>query len=313
MNRVFECRLFYSVPFSDSAESKSSIATNALAKEKVGCKGCKWRGKSLRGHLVRSESNCETLYDMEVLAEEAKHARRQKVAEWGIRNKEKVAERKAVWESTRRKKRKKMGSSGLKEESSSQDPLTMMDTKQEWKLECAQCGKAYSTQFALNRHIAAEHLGTRHECEECQASYARKERLDRHIAAEHLGMRHQCEECQASFARKESLEHHKVKDHSSAKEIRVACDECDKSFSTTSGLNRHKSEEHLRLMEYQCSDCPKKFSRKENLNRHITSGKHHFMYFCEQCKLTMMLRSRAARDKHLKQCSPVSVKILKME
>ena len=104
------------------------------------------------------------------------------------------------------------------------------------------------------------------------------------------------------------MNHHNLKVHSSEEDIRVACDECEKSYSTREGLKRHKSSEHLGLREYLCKDCPAQFARKDNLDRHMMRGKHYFMYFCEQCKLTMLLRSRVARDKHVRQCSSASMK-----
>ena len=109
--------------------------------------------------------------------------------------------------------------------------------------------------------------------------------------------------------RKESLNHHIRNVHSSENKIRVSCDECDMSFSSVSALNRHKSNQHLGLKNYQCNDCPAKFATKDNMVRHQQGDRHHFMYFCEKCKLTMLLRSRSARDRHAKLCSPTSTKI----
>ena len=95
----------------------------------------------------------------------------------------------------------------------------------------------------------------------------------------------------------------KLKVHSSEEDLRVLCDECDKTYSNRDGLKRHKSSEHLGLRDYKCLECPSKFARKDTLDDHMRRGKHYFMYFCSQCKLTTLLRSKVARDKHVKQCS----------
>ena len=112
-----------------------------------------------------------------------------------------------------------------------------------------------------------------------------------------------------SIIKKETLNHHKLKVHSSKEDLRVSCDECDKTYSNRDGLKRHKSSEHLGLRDYKCLECPAQFARKDTLDDHMRRGKHYFMYFCEQCKLTMLLRSKVARDKHVKQCSPALMKM----
>ena len=163
---------------------ESAKATSAPAKHLVKslkCKGCKWQGKSLRGHLKRAETPCEELYDMEVLEREAKDAHRQRVAEWVMRNKEKIAERKAI---TRRVK--SFATLKLKEEASPQDPLTVVVKKEDEKVECVECGNSYSSQVSLNRHKAADHLGLSYECEECPAMFARDGALEYHNSTQFL-------------------------------------------------------------------------------------------------------------------------------
>ena len=165
--------------------SETDEATSAPSKQLIRCKGCKWQGKSLRGHLRRAESHCEAFYDMKVLEGEAKEVQRQKRVEWKMKNKEKIAERKAkLRESTKGKKIiKRISSSAtlnLKEEDLPQDPLTFVDRKEGWRVECAECGKSYSSQFSLNRHMAADHLGLRYECEECPVTFPRDGALEYH-------------------------------------------------------------------------------------------------------------------------------------
>ena len=52
------------------------------SKEIAQCKGCSWKGKSLRGHLVRSKFGCKDLYDMQGLAVEAQRVQDLQKAKW---------------------------------------------------------------------------------------------------------------------------------------------------------------------------------------------------------------------------------------
>ena len=141
----------------------------------------------------------------------------------------------------------------------------------------------------------------------------RKESLSHHIRKVHSpeDSRIVCDECDKTYSNMDNLKRHKSNEHLGLGEskIRVTCDKCYMSFSSASALNRHKSNQHLGLRNYQCNDCPAKFATKDNMARHQLRNKHYFMYFCEKCKLTMLLRSRSARDRHVKQCSPTSTKI----
>ena len=61
------------------------------AKQKVGCKGCDFDKGSLRGHLARTTKGCKNLYTAEELKElemAAEEAKRQRIAEWKVRNRE---------------------------------------------------------------------------------------------------------------------------------------------------------------------------------------------------------------------------------
>ena len=69
---------------STSAGSHTATASKGGATESSLqlCKGCPWSGKSLRGHLARTNSGCQQYYDMDALAKEAQRLKKQQEAQW---------------------------------------------------------------------------------------------------------------------------------------------------------------------------------------------------------------------------------------
>lgn len=141
---------------------------------------------------------------MEVLEREAKEAHRQRIAEWGMKNKEKLAERK----STMRRKRK-TATKNIKEEDLFQDPLEMKE-----KYGCSICGETFAKFAHRDLHELQVHSSDgwvrRVECDKCDKSFSNRFSLNRHKSAEHLGLRLECEECPATFARDSALEYHNI-------------------------------------------------------------------------------------------------------
>ena len=160
--------------FSESGDLTSPPPT----KQKVGCKGCDFDKGSLRGHLARTTKGCKNLYTAEELKElemAAEEAKRQRIAEWKVKNRE------ANREKQRRIKRE-ISAATLKSkmEESSHDPLTLTDDKGNVRFKCVECDNSYTKTFSLNRHMATEHLGLRFKCEECIATFPRDHDLEYH-------------------------------------------------------------------------------------------------------------------------------------
>ena len=363
------------------------IPVPTATKAKVSCKGCKWQGKSLRGHLRRAETQCDKHYDMELLERDAKEASRQQRSEWELKNRERRSVSKTIL-----RKKKTSTAQNLKDEDLFRDPLEVKDM-----YGCSICGEAFAKLGLRDLHELQYHSSDgwveRAEYEENRESSSNKENISHmsvasapekqgvvckgckwsgtslrrhlrrvdsqckkfydmkvleraaleanrkrnrerikkrrriekerssiegdnldhpksqgHSSCENDDSRVACDECDKTYSNKDALKRHKSNKHLGLKEYK-SCDECDKRYSTRDALKRHKSIEHLGLMEYKCIECPGNFARKDTLDEHMRRGKHYFMFFCPQCKLTMMLRSKFARDKHVAQCGSTSIKL----
>ena len=144
---------------------------------------------------------------MELLKREAEEVRRQQSAEWVLNNKEKMAKKKAVWESTKRKKRTKRVRASAKEEDLFHDPLEVKE-----KYGCSICGEVFTKLGHRDLHELQVHSSDgwvqRAECGECDKSYSNKENLNRHMSNEHHELReYQCEDCPGKFARDDLLDY----------------------------------------------------------------------------------------------------------
>uniref|UniRef100_A0A8C4RN60 Uncharacterized protein n=1 Tax=Erpetoichthys calabaricus TaxID=27687 RepID=A0A8C4RN60_ERPCA len=102
---------------------------------------------------------------------------------------------------------------------------------------CLECGKQFTQQSDVNRHMKV-HTGEKtYCCHECDKSFSRKSDLQRHSRI-HTGEKpHCCPECGKSFHRRSSLQRH-IRIHRGKKPH--CCPECGKSFAYISDLQNHR-------------------------------------------------------------------------
>lgn len=134
---------------------------------------------------------------------------------------------------------------------------------------CSQCGKLFSNQSHLNRHIRTIHQKRRDQvCEHCNKSFGLPETLQVHIRNVHNKQRDfTCPRCDRSFSEKKSLTVHIATVHDGRRPF--TCNVCDKRFTQRSNLRNHFRTVHQRLAPYKCPECGKRSSHKSNLKSHL--------------------------------------------
>ena len=146
---------------------------------------------------------------------------------------------------------------------------------------CNECGKSFTGQPSLKRHIEAQHLGIRYTCTFCGKQYNKETSLNSHVKVVHEGHPKEsfvCNECGRTFATRTGLKYHFYVHNPDAKDDRpqswskpqprVQCQECGKDFAGQKGLKIHTDTVHLGLKPFNCDVCGEAFGRKSNLNQH---------------------------------------------
>ena len=106
--------------------------------------------------------------------------------------------------------------------------------------QCNPCGKSFSNDKSLNRHIFTVHCDVRkYSCEFCGKSFKRKDHLKDHVHTQH------------GFGLKD-----------------LPCSFCGKMFSNAN-LKRHVYEVHEDHKNYGCNSCETSFTRTDALKKHI--------------------------------------------
>lgn len=131
-------------------------------------------------------------------------------------------------------------------------------------LECNKCGKIFSTESNVKRHIKTVHEEGRYQCSFCKKIYPKEDSLQRHIKSVHEEIRHLCPFCDQSFSQKGHLSAHIKSIHGG---IKHQCPSCDKNYNDVTRLNRHIKMIHN--TEHQCSSCNETFTDKRNLTCHM--------------------------------------------
>ena len=167
----------------------------------------------------------------------------------------------------------------------------------------ANCNRAFTSKFKLDRHILIHSSTKQHGCPYCSKSFARKDHLKNHLkihdpqkkmfecsecnkqyASSHSYRVHQsfhaaergersCQMCKKEFESKEALVTH-IKYHLGAKtpkeneEKKQTCPLCDKLFSTKKDVRRHLIV-HTKKRDFLCQFCPQRFGRRDHLVRHV--------------------------------------------
>ncbi|XP_071968934.1 uncharacterized protein [Engystomops pustulosus] len=147
---------------------------------------------------------------------------------------------------------------------------------------CLECGKCFTANRNLVRHLKT-HTGINpFSCTECGKCFLSNASLVRHQRI-HTGERpFLCSECGKCFLSNVSLVRHQ-RTHTGEKPF--LCSECGKCFSHRSDLLRHQRI-HTGINPFSCTECGKCFSQKQHLLQHqkIHTGEKPFSCLdCGKC------------------------------
>jgi len=113
--------------------------------------------------------------------------------------------------------------------------------------EYSDCGRTYTNQFNLSRHVSTIHNGTKYTCRypDCGKFYSQKSFLSQHIDTIHKGVKYKCayHGCGKVFTQKFYLGLHVKAVHEG---VTHRCDfpSCDQVYSLRQNLLRHIKQKH---------------------------------------------------------------------
>lgn len=104
------------------------------------------------------------------------------------------------------------------------------------------CGKEFTNNRDLQRHIDSVHEGVKHKCPHCDYEATEKTKLVRHIKTVHLQVKaFKCNQCTAAYAQSTELKDHINWVHLG---VKLKCPHCDAEYTATAHLNTHIRKEH---------------------------------------------------------------------
>ena len=144
------------------------------------------------------------------------------------------------------------------------------------KTECDICGKKFTLNRNLKRHISTVHEGfKKYDCDFCGKDFGYLHALQNHINAIHRGMKHfKCNFWEDIICSDTNFKVHIQKVLESKSH---ACQKCGKVFSRAHNLNYHINHVHYKNNEnkiknthkYKCGLCSQVFYEETLLKRHV--------------------------------------------
>ena len=151
-----------------------------------------------------------------------------------------------------------------------------------FKCEEPGCGKGFTCNSSLNKHIQLKHQGDgkSYRCQTCGKTFQVESDIKRHVYT-HTDVRpYKCSQCPKSYTCKSSLRQHVALIHEAKK---LPCSLCSKSFSLKQDLERHMHT-HRGTKPWQCQICKRRYSAKNALAVHKRNAHEIFSVLDEEKK-----------------------------
>ncbi len=134
---------------------------------------------------------------------------------------------------------------------------------------CGVCGKQYKAQRSLREHMNSHDDGyvkPYFPCDECDRTFSAKHTLQAHVESVHRGIKKSflCTICGKNFTQKQTLSDHQMI-HTGQRPFH--CEICGSDFNNKQTLKRHKRL-HTEVIRFQCELCGKEFRSKAGLRMH---------------------------------------------
>ncbi|XP_034023312.1 zinc finger and SCAN domain-containing protein 2-like [Thalassophryne amazonica] len=158
---------------------------------------------------------------------------------------------------------------------------------------CAVCGRVFTQNGPLQRHVTC-HTGEKpFECTECGKTFRQKGTLKKHIRS-HTGEKpFGCLICGKHYTQNGSLVAH-MRLHTGEKPF--SCSVCKKRYNERGTLVRHMRV-HTGEKPFTCTVCGKSFSEKGNLNKHRRIHTREKPFSCGVCGKKCSLYSHVRSHK----------------
>ena len=133
-------------------------------------------------------------------------------------------------------------------------------------INCEICEYTAYSKINLKHHMKISHPNTpkSYKCKICGKSFTQNSSLHRHMPVHTGEKRFQCEKCGKKYSEHSSFRMHKLA-HDNIKN--KECSECGLKFRSSSHLNRHMLV-HSGLKKFKCEKCDKSFAQRYNMRLH---------------------------------------------
>ena len=135
---------------------------------------------------------------------------------------------------------------------------------------CEMCGKRFTTQHQLRKHIQVEHDKIGYQCKMCTKTFKTHKGMLEHANLDHsTDEKYNCRYCGKRFGSLNSLKSHTIYHHEAPK---FKCQYCGKMFKMKKSLESHERM-HTGEKPFPCSICETGFTSRGSLAQHM-SGVH---------------------------------------
>ena len=159
---------------------------------------------------------------------------------------------------------------------------------------CQECDEVLYFKRDYIRHLRVKHNQRPLECNECGKSFTSRFALQDHETVHSLENPFRCNICGDNFDRYSSLKAHQ---RSHSEEMEFICEKCGKHLPNASQLKKHL-QMHEEGVAFSCGVCGKLFGTKDALSTHIKSHNKDRPHVCDICNLGFL--SSGGLNRHRK-------------